>query len=63
MATYYGWGYMLTVKRDQGRTAHLLKGDGSPACGARYFASAGQSQHVSESSKCLRCKRIAVRAS
>lgn len=54
----YGWGYMLNVNRDRGRLAHLLRADGSPACGARYFASAGQSEDVQTINKCLHCLKI-----
>lgn len=54
----YGWGFMMLPGCDQGRTAHLLRADGSPACGASYYASAGQSLDVSEHQKCRRCQRI-----
>lgn len=54
----YGWGFMLMRFCDQGRTAHRLRGDGSPACGARYYASCGASTEVSEGQKCRRCRRL-----
>lgn len=52
------WGFMFNRWHDQMRTAHLLSVDNSPACGASYYASAGQSQDVSDSQKCRRCVAI-----
>jgi hypothetical protein len=55
------WGFMMTKWHDQLRTAHLLKDDNAPACGARYYTSAG-AQYVSEEQKCRNCRRMAARA-
>lgn len=55
----YGWGFMMLRLCDQGRVAHLLLGDGSPACGARYYASCGAAEtELLESQKCRRCQRL-----
>lgn len=54
------WGYMMLPFCDQGRVAHILRDDGSPACGASFYASAGQSSDVPESHKCGRCKRLRI---
>lgn len=54
------WGYLITRWHDQGRVAHLLRDDNGPACGARYYASAGASTPAPDSSACCRrCLRIA----
>jgi hypothetical protein len=55
------WGYMLDRFHNQGRTAHLLRGDNGPRCGTRYYASAGASTDVPEEKKCFNCKQIAKR--
>lgn len=54
---FSGWGLLLDRWHDEGRTGHLLKGDGSPACGVRYFASTGP-YPIEVQNKCRRCLRI-----
>jgi hypothetical protein len=53
------WGRMINRWHDKMKTVHLLKDDGSPACGASCFASAGEALDPPESAKCRRCVRIA----
>lgn len=55
------WGYMISRLGDQGRVAHLLEPDNSPACGANYYMSAGASRFVPERQKCGRCQLIEQR--
>ncbi len=55
------WGFMMNRWHDQQRTAHLLRPDNSPACGAAHYASAGMSQDVQDCNKCDKCKRIEKR--
>lgn len=57
------WGCMVTRWCDQGRTAHLLRRDGSPACGARYYAScgAGMPRGGVSAPLCRRCEGIEKR--
>jgi hypothetical protein len=52
------WGFMMLRFCEQGRTAHLLKPDGSPACGASFYASAGAAMDEPVTPKCGRCLRI-----
>lgn len=61
MSAPEAWGYMLNKWHDQLRVGHLLKSDNSPACGARYYASAGASD-VPESQRCRSCLRVLARA-
>ena len=59
--SFYGWGYMVDRNHDQGRVAHLLREDGRPACGASYYASAGQSTARGLcGERCRRCEHIAL---
>lgn len=55
------WGYMVKRFCDQGRLMHLLKDDGSPACGAYFYASAGMSLEPNHGAHCRRCERIAAK--
>lgn len=53
------WGRLLNRFRDEIGKAHLLKEDGSPACGASYYASTGPYPHaIDDNQKCLNCKGI-----
>ena len=61
MSTPEVWGYMLNKCHDQLKVGHLLKPDNSPACGARYYASAGASD-VPENQRCRSCLRVLARA-
>ena len=56
-----GWGRLLNRWHDEGRTAPLLQADGSPACGARYYTSAGVSRAAEEGPHCARCERIGAK--
>ena len=60
MSAMSGWGYMMNRLHDQLSVAHLLRGDNSPACGARYYTSAGPCE-VHPSSRCRNCLRIEAR--
>jgi hypothetical protein len=53
----YGWGVLLNELHDQGRTAHLLRGDNSPACGVSYYTAT--QYDVGGMHRCMRCERIA----
>jgi len=56
----FGWGKLLNRWHDEGRIFHLLRADNSPACGVRYFASAGPyPAGMVGSNRCRRCQRIA----
>lgn len=52
----YGWGVLLDKWHDQGRTAHLLRGDNSPACGASYYTATRTDTRGMH--RCKRCERI-----
>ena len=53
------WGYLIDRWHDQSVITHVLKDNGSPACGCSYFASAGPCNTYS-SPKCRRCQKIAT---
>lgn len=54
------WGRMLNKWHDEVGSLHLLKPDGSPACGTRYFASGGAypEDEAKTAPKCRRCGAI-----
>lgn len=53
------WGRRLDRWHDEQGPFHLLRDDGSPACGASYHTTTGPYPRVpSEHEKCRRCKRI-----
>ena len=53
------WGKLLDKWHDEGRLFHLLKHDGSPACGVSYYTSTGTYPFApDDSQKCKLCKGI-----
>jgi hypothetical protein len=52
------WGKLLDTWHDEGRVFHLLKDDGSPACGVPYFtSSAYPADFAPFQPRCRRCDR------
>lgn len=52
------WGRLLNRWHDEVGPYHYLKSDGSPACGARYFSSAGAYADTDGGPKCGSCSRM-----
>lgn len=54
------WGRLLNKWHDEIGVFHLLKGDGSPACGVSYYTSTGPypDQNIQVHNKCRRCMGI-----
>ena len=56
------WGWLMDKWHDQLSLMHLLKGDGSPACGCAYYTSSGPAPDAVEHyPKCGNCKRSEAR--
>lgn len=57
----YGWGVFVDRWHDEGRVAHLLRGDNSPVCGAIYYTATRYTATRRDPGglyKCKRCERI-----
>lgn len=51
------WGKCVNRWHDEVGPAHLLREDGSPACGVRYYVtSGGEPDPVTKCRRCLRLK-------
>lgn len=51
------WGRLINNVRDEIGPFHLLREDGSPACGASYFTSTGPYPYEITGPKCRYCEK------
>jgi hypothetical protein len=58
------WGRCLDRWHDERPTLHILRGDGAPACGVKYYTTGGQLAVGPTPGKvgpaCRRCLRLKV---